>query len=137
MTTKLSIIYNLVGGSMGKKYKRKVSNIFIVFFLVGILFGIGASYLITRNDCFILNGSKEIVLDINDTYSDQGVKVITFGKDMSNNVNVIIYNENDEEVDKIDTSSNNEYTIIYTVDSLKWENYKLIRRVIVGGDSNE
>jgi len=122
---------------MGRKRISKKKSMFIIFFLVGVLFGVGASFFVTRNDCFIMNGSKNILLDVNDTYVDQGVKVIAFGKDVSSDVEIIIYDENDEEVSLIDTSKEGEFTIIYTIDTFKWSEYKLIRRVIIGGDSNE
>ncbi|MBE6123925.1 MAG: DUF5011 domain-containing protein [Erysipelotrichaceae bacterium] len=117
---------------MGRR-KKKVSKVFIIFFIVGALFGIGASYLVTRNDCFVLNGSKEIILEINDTYIEQGVKVVSFGKDISKNTKITIYDINDDKVDSIDTSSENEYTVIYNIENLKYANYKLIRKVKVGG----
>ena len=117
--------------------RKKVPAVFVVFFLLGMLIGVGVSYVVTRNDCFILNGSKEIIIDVNDVYKDQGVKVVEFGKDISEDVIITIYDSDDEEVDNIDTSIIGEYTIIYTIDSKKWDEYKLIRRVIVGGDNNE
>ena len=117
--------------------KLKFSGIYVLYLIVGVLFGYAASYVVTRNDCFVINGSKEIVIDVNDTYVDQGVKVVEFGKDITDDVIVTIYDENDEEVEIIDTTKEGEYTIIYSIDSNKWDDYKLIRRVIIGGDSNE
>ena len=120
-----------------KNKRKKIPLIFLVFFLVGALIGVGASYVVTKDDCFILNGSKEIILDVNDTYVDQGVKVVAFGKDISDDVIITIYDCEEEEVEEIDTTIENEYTIIYTINSKKWNDYKLIRRVIVGGENNE
>ena len=120
-----------------KNRRKKIPLIFVVFFLVGSLIGVGVSYVVTKDDCFILNGSKEIVLDINDTYVDQGVKIVAFGKDISDDVIITIYDCEEEKVDEIDTTIENDYTIIYTINSKKWNDYKLIRRVIVGGDNNE
>ena len=119
------------------KVRIRVSPLFVLFLLLGVLLGVGTSYFITRDDCFVMNGSKVIEVELNGTYQDQGVKVIEFGKDISSKVEIVIYDENDDVVDSIDTSSDTEYSIVYTVDSLKWEKYTLIRRVVVGGGIDE
>lgn len=122
----------------GKYKKFRFSGIHILYLLIGLALGYGVSYVVTRNDCFIINGSKEIVINVNDTYVDQGVKIVEFGKDITDEVVIIVYDENDEEVVSVDTTKEGEYTIVYSVESsVKWENYKLIRKVVVGGGSNE
>lgn len=127
---------------MGKKksnvkVKVKLSPFFVIFLLIGVLCGVGASYVITKDDCFVMNGSNVIEIELNGTYSEQGVKVVEFGKDVSSKVEIVIYDENDDVVEEIDTSSDTEYSIVYTIDSLKWEKYTLIRRVVVGGGISE
>lgn len=118
-----------------KRIKKKVSKLFVLFFIIGALIGLGTSYMITKDDCFILNGSKEVVLELNGTYLEQGVKVISFGKDVSKDVRIVIYDVNDEEVENVDSSLENEYTIVYTIENVKYSNYKLIRVVKVGDDN--
>ena len=120
-----------------KKVKVKLSPFFVIFLLIGVLCGVGAAYFVTKDDCFVMNGSKVIELELNATYSEQGVKVIEFGKDVSSKVEIVIYDENDDVVEEIDTSSDTEYSVVYTIDSLKWEKYTLIRRVVVGGGIDE
>ena len=127
---------------MGKKksnvkVKVKLSPFFVIFLLIGVLCGVGASYMITKDDCFVMNGSNVIEIELNGTYSEQGVKVVEFGKDVSSKVEIVIYDENDDVVEEIDTSSDTEYSIVYTIDSLKWEKYTLIRRVVIGGGISE
>ena len=119
------------------KVKVKLSPFFVIFLLIGVLCGVGASYMITKDDCFVMNGSNVIEIELNGTYSEQGVKVVEFGKDVSSKVEIIIYDENDDVVEEIDTSSDTEYSIVYTIDSLKWEKYTLIRRVVIGGGISE
>ncbi len=124
-------------GRRKKKVKVKVSPFFVIFLLIGVACGFGTAYMVTKDDCFIMNGSNVIEIDVNGTYNEQGVKVIEFGKDISAKVEIVIYDENDDVVEEIDTSSDTEYSIVYTVDSLKWEKYTLIRRVVVGGGIDE
>ena len=119
------------------KVKVKLSPFFVIFLLIGVLCGVGAAYMITKDDCFVMNGSKVIEIELNGTYSEQGVKVVEFGKDVSYKVEIVIYDENDDIVEEIDTSSDTEYSIVYKIDSLKWEKYTLIRRVVIGGGIDE
>jgi hypothetical protein len=120
-----------------KKVKVKLSPFFVIFLLIGVLCGVGSAYFVTKDDCFVMNGSKVIELELNATYSEQGVKVIEFGKDVSSKVEIVIYDENDDVVEEIDTSADTEYSVVYSIDSLKWEKYTLIRRVVVGGGIDE
>ena len=126
---------------MGRKAKVKVrvklSPLFVIFLILGVLGGVGASYFMTKDDCFIMNGSKTIEIELNGTYQEQGVKVIEFGKDISSKVEIVIYDENDDIVEEINTGEDTEYSIVYTIDSLKWEKYTLIRRVVIGGGIGE
>ena len=124
---------------MGRKVKVKVklSPLFVIFLILGILGGVGASYFMTKDDCFVMNGSKTIEIELNGTYQEQGVKVVEFGKDISSKVEIVIYDENDDIVESINTSEDTEYSIVYKVDSLKWEKYTLIRRVVIGGGIDE
>lgn len=120
-----------------RKNKVKLSPWFVIFLIIGVLFGVGASYMITKDDCFVMNGSKVIEIELDGTYQEQGVKVIEFGKDISSKVEIVIYDENDDIVESINTSEDTEYSIVYKVDSLKWEKYTLIRRVVIGGGIDE
>ena len=109
--------------------KRRQANhilIFIMFFLAigGAIGYVGASSL-TKNDTFEIIGDKNIVLNLNSTYKEEGVKVISYGKDLSNKVEVET---------NLDISKAGDYYVIYTVKSLKYNNIKRIRyiRVIEG-----
>lgn len=113
------------------KRKKKVPKFIIFLFIFGFLVGGVSAYFLTKNDCFVLNGSKEITLSINDVYEEKGVKVVAYGKNISSKVEIVIYNENDEKVEKVSTINSDEYTIIYQVNSSKYASYKLMRKVKV------
>ena len=65
-----------------------VKHIFIcvILFVIGFGIGIGTFLGICKNDCFELIGKKEITIYLNDSYIDEGVKIIEFGKDASSSV---------------------------------------------------
>lgn len=113
------------------KRKKKVPKFIIFLFIFGFLIGGVSAFFLTKNDCFVLNGDKEITLNLNEVYEEKGVKVIEYGKNISSDVIITIYNEEDEKVDIVGTNKEDEYTIIYQVNSSKYGSYKLIRRVKV------
>lgn len=113
------------------KRKKKVPKFIIFLFIFGFLVGGVSAYFLTKNDCFILNGDKEITLNLNEVYEEKGVKVVAYGKDLSSEVIIVIYNENDEKVENVSTLNSDEYTIVYQVSSSKYVSYKLIRKVKV------
>ena len=91
-----------------KQTKRKVKTklkklnfgvvVLAVFLLVvGVVSGyFGVQYL-SRNDCFNIIGADEISLEIGETYLDEGVKVIAFGVDESNKVEIETNLQKDKE----------------------------------------
>lgn len=72
------------------KAKKQLKNVSVKAWLFSILFlciGIGAGISVwmftCKNDTFELIGKDEITLTLNDKYTNQGVKAISFGKDIS------------------------------------------------------
>ena len=114
----------------------------LVALAVSIVGGVATEKLVTKNDCFALVGEKEYVIEVGDqnssyTYSEEGFKVISFGKDMSDKVTVTTnMTRNDNGTYSIDTSEEGDYYIMYTVDSLKYGKIKRVRTFTVGA-SNE
>lgn len=103
----------------------------VLFLLIGIAAGVGASWFLTKDDTFELNGEKVIRLTVGDTYEEQGAKAISFGKDISSKVQI--------SGDKPDLAVAGEYQIVYKVDDFRYKDYQLVRRVIVedaGGETN-
>ena len=60
----------------------------LAFLLVGVAIGGGVWWGFCKNDCFMLLGQEEIVLTLEEKYSDDGVKIVAFGKDESKSVKV-------------------------------------------------
>ena len=122
-----------------KSYVKNV-NIFValLIFIVMLAIGIGAYFIVSRNDCFELIGAKEIFIELNENedksdfittfFEDSGVKIIEFGKDISNNVkiqtNMKQAGNNKYEVDKLGT-----YYIKYSVDSIKYGKIFTIEKI--------
>lgn len=104
-----------------KKTVRKTNTgyfiVAVIFIAVGLVAGYYAASFLTKNDCFELVGSKETVIMAGSdlSYTDEGIKYISMGKDISTAYTVETnltrsgntYTQNDIEP--------GEYYIIYTV----------------------
>ncbi|RXZ57865.1 DUF5011 domain-containing protein [Candidatus Borkfalkia ceftriaxoniphila] len=114
-----------------KKTHKATVVLAVLFLLIGIAAGVGASWFLTKDDTFELNGEKVIRLTVGDTYEEQGAKAISFGKDISSKVQI--------SGDKPDLAVAGEYQIVYKVDDFRYKDYQLVRRVVVedaGGETN-
>lgn len=90
--------WNSSGKDSKKKAKKAGKQLkklsFGAILMAILLLGVGAvgGYfgvkIMTRNDCFVLNGQDEITLQIGESYVDEGVKIVSFGKDVSADVTV-------------------------------------------------
>ena len=72
-----------------------------------------------KNDCFILDGKDEITLQIGEKYTDEGAKVIAFGKDDASKIKT----ETNMKRNNDGTYYSNEegtFYIKYTVNNLKY-----------------
>lgn len=103
----------------------------LLFLAVGIFAG-GFTYSqLSKNDVFEVIGEKNIVLNVGDnyTYVEEGVKIVSLGKDISDKVKITT---NIPEDGKIDTSSSaNEYYVIYKVDDIKFGHIQKVRLIII------
>ena len=105
--------------------------------IIGVGAGIGAYSFISRNDCFKLRGDAEYTVSVGAevTYVDEGVKIISFGKDISSEVEV---KTNLKKISSgkyaVDTTKPTEYYIIYTVDDAKYGNIQRVRTITVKGE---
>lgn len=119
--------------SVEKKIRRGlgVKGILIVLLvmIMGIGVGVGAFYFVGRNDCFELIGEDYVVLELGEKYIDQGVKVISLGKDISSKVVV----ETDGLIDNGDGSfsatSADRYAIIYKSNDIKYGKLFTVQRI--------
>lgn len=113
-----------------KKANEKIVLCLTIFIVLGAAIGYFTTNHLTKNDTFSLIGEKDITLNINQEYIEEGVNVISFGKDLKEQV-VIESN--------LDTTKEGEYTIIYTIkNSFKYKDIKRVRYIYVvnGGDNN-
>ena len=121
-----------------KKTHRGVIAIGVICLLLGFAIGyIGSEYL-SENDCFILNGEKNIAVpkDSSFTYMEEGAQIISLGRDLSAQVIIDTTLPTDANGNYIvDTSTETTYVITYTVDDIKYGNIKRIRTItVVGGE---
>ncbi len=99
----------------------------ILFLIVGAVAGVVLSRELTKNDKFELIGEKQVELVIGESYKEAGVKIISFGRDISDKV---AYGGDFATMGEIPEEGI--YQIVYTVDDFRWGDYQLVRTVIVG-----
>lgn len=128
--------------SYAKKKMRRANllTVFICIFalVLGVLSGVFAYKYICRDDRFELRGQKEVSVLLNSPeffYYDDGVEIIEFGKDISDEVEIET-NMTCVGSDKytVDTTVPGRYYIKYTVYSPKYGEVCRIRTVVVGGE---
>lgn len=114
-------------GSVSKAVKKSHKGVLLLallFLLIGAAAGAAVSWFMTKDDRFVLNGEKEITLAVGEVYEEQGAEVISFGRDISENVVI--------SGDTVDESTEGVYQIVYSVEDLRWGEYQLVRVVTVG-----
>lgn len=119
-------------GSVSKAVKKSHKGVLLLallFLVIGAAAGAAVSWFMTKDDRFVLNGEKEITLAVGEVYEEQGAEVISFGRDISENVVI--------SGDTVDETTEGVYQIVYSVEDLRWGEYQLVRVVTVGdGDSD-
>lgn len=114
-----------------KKTNKSILICIFLFLIIGFAGGYGLTMFMTKDDTFELIGDKNITLNLNEEYKEQGVEAISFGKDLKDN---IIIDSN------VDTTKEGEYTVVYSIkSSLKYKNIKRVRyvSVVIGSDNHE
>lgn len=114
-------------GSVSKAVKKSHKGVLLLallFLVIGAAAGAAVSWFMTKDDRFVLNGEKEITLAVGEVYEEQGAEVISFGRDISENVVI--------SGDTVDETTEGVYQIVYSVEDLRWGEYQLIRVVTVG-----
>ena len=129
--------------SKAKKAIKRLHTTTKILIVVALLLGIGAGaltcHLMSRGDVFELQGSKSYQIDLNADegaapflYREEGVLAVAFGQDIAGKVSVQTTLQKDAEGRYIiPVDKEGVYTIIYTVDSLKYNGTlgEQIRRV--------
>ncbi len=114
-------------GSVSKAVKKSHKGVLLLallFLVIGAAAGAAVSWFMTKDDRFVLNGEKEITLAVGEAYEEQGAEVISFGRDISENVVI--------SGDTVDETTEGVYQIVYSVEDLRWGEYQLVRVVTVG-----
>lgn len=109
------------------KFSVTTKLVAALFFVICLFCGVATTYFITKNDTFEIVGETELEINLGEEYVEQGVKIIAFGKDISDQVEII---------GEVDTTFADEYVIKYKVDNFRFANYTLYRKVVVKGDLN-
>lgn len=126
---------NLKKAKRLKKMTKKINAgyfiIAILFLAIGVAGGFFSAKLITKNDCFEIVGTKETSLVVGDTlsYSDEGIKYVSLGKDLSSAFTVETNMQKDSDGKYFaDTSEEGEYYIIYKVSGGRCDGLTLYRK---------
>ena len=115
-----------------KRTLKKMGGLTI--FLVVLFLGIGgaggwfAVKMLTANDCFTLNGKDEITLTIGEHYTDESVKIVEFGKDISQKVQVET-NLTKNEDGTFTSAEVGTFYMTYTVSSIKYGTIFKIQKI--------
>lgn len=115
-----------------KKQLKKLSIgailIAVLVLAVGAVGGFFSVKLMTKKDCFTLNGKDEITLQLNESYKDEGAKVIAFGKNDESKVKVETnLTKNDDGT--YSAKEEGTYYMIYTVDNFKYGTLFKIQKI--------
>ncbi|MBO5772180.1 MAG: DUF5011 domain-containing protein [Clostridia bacterium] len=121
------------------KSKRTTYFVFVVFFVLGAVLAVFTFNALCANDTFELVGEKQVVVSLGEEYLDEGVKIVSMGRDISSNAKLTI-KLGDQIVDSVDVNQAGTYIITYTVEDLRYGEFYVYRVVTVQGgepDVNE
>ena len=116
---------NFSSSSSKAKKTKKMPVFLTTLLIIAIIFGAGGFFtfkLLTQNDEFTIIGDKQIALTVGDEYVEQGVKIVSFGKDKSSEVVI---------ESTIDTSVAGKYYVKYTAKDYRFKGVVRYRYVTV------
>lgn len=116
-----------------KKLSKAAKLAMVMFFILGVAASYFVCGFLCKNDCFEINGKKSTVITVGEEYVDSGAKVITFGMDATNKLDITVYENNTlvGGLEDIDTSRATTYQIVYKVSSMRFKDVQLIRTLTV------
>ena len=107
-----------------KKTHKGTLLLGLLCLLIGAAIGVAAAWFMTKDDAFTLNGDKQVALALGGEYTEEGVTIVSFGRDISDKAVI--------SGDTVDVNKEGVYQVVYTVKDLRWGNYQLVRTVTVG-----
>ena len=105
--------------AMVKNISGKAFLFALIFLILGVAIGAGAWWFVCKDDCFALIGQEEVVLTLEEKYSDEGVKIVAFGSNESENFEIETNMLQDEE-GKFYSNDIGTYYIKYKSDCFKY-----------------
>ena len=111
-----------------KKLSIGAILIAVVCLIVGAVGGVFAIKVITKNDCFTLIGKDEITHTIGVPYFDKGAKVVAFGRDDSDKIEIKT-NLTQNQDGSFSADEEGTYYIAYTVDNFKYGKLFKIQKI--------
>lgn len=94
--------------------KGWLAAILVLIFGIGV--GLGSFFLMCKNDNFELVGKDELIITTSEKYTDDGVKIVAFGKDISNEVKIDTDMKIDEEGNFYSDVIGTHYITYYTTE---------------------
>ena len=111
-----------------KKLSFGVVVLAIFLLALGVVGGyFGVQYL-SRNDCFNIVGAEEITLEIGEAYLDEGVRVVAFGVDETDKVEIETNLKKDKD-GKFYAQTEGTYYIKYTVNNIKYGSIFKVQKI--------
>lgn len=113
-----------------KKTHKGYFIVIVVFLALGLAGGYFGTAYLTRSDSFSLNGDKLTTLAVGQplVYSDEGIRYISYGKDLSSSVTVETnMTKLSDGTYTADTAAESEYYIIYHVNEGRCKDLTLYR----------
>ena len=121
-----------------KKYAKKVKPLTWILAIVFLAVGAGAGYLtitqVCKNDTIEVLGTKAITYNTGAgtvAYTDEGIKAIVFGQDVSESVEIESNLEKVGDQYQIDLSTEGDYYIKYTITHFKFGTVVKYRTITV------
>lgn len=111
-----------------KKVGKKSLLVALVMLVLGAAGGWFGVKFLTRNDAFEIIGQEEVSVILGTNYEDLGVKVVSFGKDLSDKVQIET-NLTQNPDGTFSAEDYGTYYIVYTVDSIKYNSIFKIKKI--------
>lgn len=118
-----------------KQINRDIKNVgskvlvwVLVQILLGAMIGVGVCWYFTRNDTFEIIGEEEITLTLGENYTDQGVKVISFGRNVEDKV-IVKTNLKPTNSGVYTSNEVGTFYILYKVDCIKYGSIFKVQKI--------